>query len=399
MAVACPSGHGPRVTTVHARRWLWLFWVCRIAAALVGAGLLALRPVGDHDLALGTIALAWAGTTVALTLVWPQVARAPAAWLVDAGVCLGLVGLSGDWRSPFYLFAVSAVVIPATALPFRAAIAAGGAFAIAYLATAIAVGIDWATVTSTARLETFSTHLLIPLLVAVSLGHAARALAELDDERARAQALALEGERRRIGWELHDSAKQRIHAAQLVLSAMELRGNGADAQRLAHAQAELTGAIADVDASLTELRTTLGGLALAEAIRRRAAELEAASGIPISVAGNDPTLPTFAAVHAYRVACEALSNAVRHAQATRIEVRLTADGPRLLLTIADDGRGWPTPNGASGTGLNSMQARARILGGRLRVDADARGAGTRVELEVPLDGRGGSTDPHVGAAE
>jgi signal transduction histidine kinase len=388
MAVARPGGDGARVTTVYARRWLWLFRVCRIASATVSAGLLALRPVGDHDLALATTALLWAGATVAITGIWPRVAQAPAAWLVDAGVCLGLVGLSGDWRSPFYLLAVSALVMPATALPFRAAVAAGGAFAVAYLATAIAVGIDWPTVTSTARLETFSTHLLIPLLVAVSLGHAARTLADLDDERARAQALALEGKRRRIGWELHDSAKQRIHAAQLVLSAMDLRGDGPDAQRLAHAQAELTGAVADVDASLTELRTTLGGLALSEAIRRRAAELETASGIPIVVAGDAPTLPTFAAVHAYRVACEALSNAVRHAQATRIEVRLTTDGPRLLLTIADDGRGWSSPNGTSGNGLSSMQARARILGGRVRVDADASGAGTRVQLEVPLEGHG-----------
>src|SRR5918997_751037 len=128
MAAWSSRVHGLPVTTVHARRWLWLFRVCRVAA--------------------------------------------------------------------------------------------GVAFTLAYLATALALGIDWTTVTSTARLETFSTHLLIPLLVTLSLGHAARTLAALDDERARAEALALEGERRRIAWELHDSAKQRIHATQLVLSSL-----------------------------------------------------------------------------------------------------------------------------------------------------------------------------------
>jgi signal transduction histidine kinase len=385
MAGDTATAHGSPVRTVHARRWLWLFWVCRIAAAGVSAGLLALRPVGDHDFALGAVALLWAGVTVAATRVSPRIARIPAVWLTDAVVCLGLVGLSGDWRSPFYLLAVSSLVIPATALPFRATVAAGGAFTLAYLAAAIALGIDWPTVTSTARLETFSTHLLIPLLVTLSLGHAARTLAELDDERTRAQALALEGERRRIGWELHDSAKQRIHAAQLALSALHPRG-GADAERLlALARRELSGAIADVDASLTELRTTLGGLGLAEAIRRRAAELETVSGIRIAVEGSAPTMATFAAVHAYRVTCEALSNAVRHAHATHINIRLAPDERRLRLTVTDNGRGLSTANGAAGTGLTSMETRARILGARLHVATDPRG-GTRVELDVPLDG-------------
>jgi signal transduction histidine kinase len=386
MGAGRPAGHGVGVTSVHARRWLWLFWVCRIAAAAVGAGLLALRPVGDHDFALGVLAVVWAAVTVGATRAWPQLARTPAAWLTDAAVCLGLVVLTGDWRSPLYLLVVSSLVIPTTALGFRAAVAAGGAFALAYLAAAVALGIDWPVITSTARLETFSTHLLIPLLVAVSLGHAARTLTELDEERTRAQALALEGERRRIGWELHDSAKQRIHAAQLVLSTIDLPTAGDDARRLAQAQQELAGAIADVDASLTELRTTLGGLSLDEAIRRRAAELATVSGVPISVEGTAPALPTFAAVHAYRVTCEALSNAVRHARATRIDVRLEPNGRHLRLSVSDDGAGLPASELPSGTGLGSMDTRARLLGARLRVVPGPRG-GTRVELDVPLDGR------------
>lgn len=277
--------------------------------------------------------------------------------------------------------------VPVTGMRLRRAIVAGATFALAYLATAIALGVDWPVLTSTARLETFSTHLLIPLLVAVSLGHAARTLAELDDERARAQALALEGERRRIGWELHDSAKQRIHAAQLVLSAVDPGPDGQGSRRLIQAQHELTGAIADIDASLTELRTTLGGLGLGQALRRRAAELQTASGVPIGVEGDAPALPTFVAVHAYRVTCEALNNAVRHAHASRIAIRMVPDGHRLRVCVLDDGRGLRAANGTPGTGLETMKARARILGARLHVMDDPEQGGTRVELDVPLDGR------------
>jgi signal transduction histidine kinase len=125
---------------------------------------------------------------------------------------------------------------------------------------------------------------------------------------------------------------------------------------------------------------------LEEAVGRRAAELQAASGISIAVHGRAPALPTFVAVHAYRVACEAMVNAVRHARPTRVDVTLGVRDGRLELTVADDGDGLPArlPADAS-TGLRSMEARARTLGGTL--DArPASGGGTRIELSAPLLG-------------
>jgi two-component system sensor histidine kinase UhpB len=303
----------------------------------------------------------------------------PAAWVVDLLVCLTLVVISGQWRSPCYLLAVTALIPPATALPLRATIAVGAGFTAVYFVLAMQLGIEWDVLASTARSESFATHLLIPLLVVVGLGHATRQLDQLDSERERTEALALEGERRRIAWELHDSAKQRIHAAQLVLSSLA-SAHPADAERLRFAQAELDGSTADLDASLTELRTTLGGLRLDEALSRRADELQHASGVEITVRGRAPSLPTFAAVHAYRVACEAINNAIRHAQATHIDVVLEDRARTLLVAVRDDGRG--IDDALPSTGLESMESRAQQLGAKLRITGGDRD-GTSVELELP----------------
>jgi signal transduction histidine kinase len=367
---------------VHARRWLWLFVGARAGAALVAAGLLALQPFTDSDPLLATVALLWGAATIVALRLWPWLMGRPAAWVLDLGVALVLVVASGEWRSPFYLLAVSALIPPATTLPVATAVTVGAGFATVYFALALTLGIEWDALASTARLESFSTHLLIPILVVVALAHGTRLLDRLDAERERAEGLALEGERRRIAWELHDSAKQRIHAAQLVLSSLAPQLEAIDADRLGLAMAELDGSAVDLESSLTELRTTLGGLPLDEAISRRAAELQAASGVEISVHGHAPSLPTFVAVHAYRVACEAMSNALRHAEPDHIDVTLQARRHELALLVQDDGRGMAGANGES-TGLESMRARAHALGGRLLFDSRPR-AGTRVELEVPL---------------
>jgi signal transduction histidine kinase len=375
-------------TGLHARRWLWLFVGARTGATLVAAGLLALQPFTDSDPLLATIALLWGASTIAALRLWPWLMSSPAAWVVDLGVAFTLVVASGEWRSPFYLLAISALIPPATTLRVTAAVAVGAGFAAIYFALALTLGIEWDALTSTARLESFSTHLLIPILVAVALAHGTRLLDRLDAERERAEALALEGERRRIAWELHDSAKQRIHAAQLVLSSLAPQIEAVGADRLRLALAELDGSAADLEASLTELRTTLGGLPLDEAITRRAAELQAASGVEIRVHGHAPSLPTFVAVHAYRVACEAISNALRHAEPEHIDVTLEARRGALALHVSDDGRGMSEHDDES-TGLESMRARAQALGGRLVLDSRPR-TGTRVQLEVPLrNGRPG----------
>jgi signal transduction histidine kinase/ligand-binding sensor domain-containing protein len=85
----------------------------------------------------------------------------------------------------------------------------------------------------------------------------------------------------------------------------------------------------------------------------------------------------------FLVCKESLHNVVRHAQARRVDVRLTQNGGVLVLAVGDDGRGFDPVAPAAGTGLASMRRRARALGGRLEV-VSAAGRGTRLELVVPL---------------
>jgi signal transduction histidine kinase len=112
-------------------------------------------------------------------------------------------------------------------------------------------------------------------------------------------------------------------------------------------------------------------------VHRREIELELSGG-----AGLAPER----ASEIFRIAQEALTNALRHSGAAHIAVRLTEPNGRLLLTVEDDGVGFePDAAGLRSRrlGLTSMEERAGALGGRLSVESQP-GAGARIGLEVPL---------------
>lgn len=362
-------------------RWLALFVTARVLATTVACALLLVHTVTAHDDVLIWIGGGYGLASAAAAAAWPRLQRAPLAWALDVAATLAFVLASEEWRSPFYLMALSSLVLPATALRLRQALVLGLGFTLAYLGVAIATGVDVSELRSTTRLESLSTHLLMPILAALALAYAAELLAE----RERSSRLEIEAERRRIALELHDSAKQRVHAAHLVLSSLR-RGldGGSTAAGVDQAMSELRAATADMETSLRELRTPLEGRGLQDAVRRRAEELASAGGVPIEVRGEVPDLPTFVAAHAFRVAGEAMTNAVRHAHAERVVVELGGDANHLRLVVADDGRGLPERARPGSHGLRSMAARAETLGGSFSVEPGPGGCGTVVCLDVPL---------------
>ncbi|GAA3579649.1 hypothetical protein GCM10022419_071410 [Nonomuraea rosea] len=99
--------------------------------------------------------------------------------------------------------------------------------------------------------------------------------------------------------------------------------------------------------------------------------------------GALPALPAATEVAAYRIAAEALTNAVRHSGAGRIELGLAVAGPWLELRIADDGAGLPATPAREGVGLRSMAERAEEIGGTLALGGEP-GGGTRVHARLPL---------------
>ena len=100
------------------------------------------------------------------------------------------------------------------------------------------------------------------------------------------------------------------------------------------------------------------------------------------VAAEELSLAPSVQASLYRIASEALANALRHAEAGVVELRLHRAGPGVVLTIADDGRGLPAAP-VPGVGLASMAERAEALGGELTVRSRP-GGGTRVRASVPL---------------
>jgi signal transduction histidine kinase len=134
---------------------------------------------------------------------------------------------------------------------------------------------------------------------------------------------------------------------------------------------------------------------VAQAIREMAGEL-ASSGQPaveVEARGLPRRLSAAAEHHLFRIAQEALTNAVTHAQASRVSVALVFAERGVELTVSDDGRGIPPgpPERGFHFGLSGMRERARALGTRLEVEsAPARGTTVRVRWSEESDNANGA---------
>jgi signal transduction histidine kinase len=120
----------------------------------------------------------------------------------------------------------------------------------------------------------------------------------------------------------------------------------------------------------------------AAALEELARDTAIRCAIPCSFTSSGPEVQDrVLATHLYRIAQEALTNAVRHSRAQHVRVTLDTTRDRLLLTIADDGCGLPRHEHSTGLGLHSMQHRAGLIGGTLQI-REAEGGGTIVHCLV-----------------
>jgi signal transduction histidine kinase len=193
---------------------------------------------------------------------------------------------------------------------------------------------------------------------------------------------AQDDERRRIERDLHDGAQQRLVSLQLSLQMLR-RGLGPDAD--AATLAELDSATAEASAAIADIRELARGVhpaILSEAgLGAALASLAERTPIPVAIDdGVDRRLPAAVEATAYFVVAEALTNAIKHAEAGRVVVRTSLADDRLRVEVRDDGRGGADP--ANGTGLTGIQDRVAALGGIVRIDS-AHGSGTRLEVELP----------------
>jgi signal transduction histidine kinase len=203
-------------------------------------------------------------------------------------------------------------------------------------------------------------------------------LAEVESSRARI-AQAGYAERRRIERDLHDGAQQRLVTLGIVLRRLQ-RSLPREAQVLVPA---LDAAVDEVAGAIADLRTIAAGVRpprLDEGLAAALADLARGSAVPVDVVATADRAPPEVEAAAYFVACEALTNAVKHASPTRVVVETSRVDGVLRLLVSDDGVGGAAPT--SGTGLSGMVDRVAAHGGTLAIDSP-QGAGTRVAVELP----------------
>jgi two-component system, NarL family, sensor histidine kinase UhpB len=197
---------------------------------------------------------------------------------------------------------------------------------------------------------------------------------------------ALEGERRRIGQELHDEIGQRLTGILLQLGRAAAEAPEPLRERLDGVQDQARAALDEVGALAWQLRPgILDDLGLLSALRALAQTFQDHAGARLNLAVPahvDPIAPEVE-LAIYRIAQEGLNNALRHAGAQTIELELRLDGDGLLLVVTDDGRGIAGDEG-EGPGIRGMRERALLIGGDLRIDSPY-GQGTRVRLDVPRE--------------
>lgn len=194
-----------------------------------------------------------------------------------------------------------------------------------------------------------------------------------------------EDERRTLSRELHDDIGQQLTAIKLAALALQGETDGARHDGIV---AEIVGAtdqaLAKVrDLSLLLRPPQLDALGLEAALRWQAGTMFRGSRPQLALCIEPLSVrpPPDAELACFRIAQEALTNALRHAGAQRVELTLALRDGGLELDVRDDGRGFALDT-ASGLGLVTMRERAEQLGGELRIES-APGHGTRVRARVP----------------
>ncbi|TWF80350.1 signal transduction histidine kinase [Pseudonocardia hierapolitana] len=359
---------------------------CLVGAAVVtDAG-----PVGRAALAYAFAA--GFGALVLASRRWPL-------WAL-AATAAGLVG--------YYLLDLPPIglAVPVAAVLFAAAdhgrpFAAAGIAAVLLLVSLAARLIEGDDVAYVVGLALGSDAVL--MLAVIALGDAMRSrralraqmagqAAAAAEERRREAARQVDIERIRIARELHDTLG---HTMSVITLQSAVAAEAIDGGSTADVRGAVT-AIGDAARSaMSELRATLGTWLGGPSTREPPPGLDrlrtltdgvTRSGLPVDLhlTGDVSGVPSVVGTTAYRVVQEALTNALRHAAASRVTVSVRASATGLSLEVCDDGRGAPADEPAGhGHGLRGMTERVALLGGTVHA-GNLDGGGFRVQAHLPL---------------
>jgi len=195
---------------------------------------------------------------------------------------------------------------------------------------------------------------------------------------------AQEEERRRLAAELHDEIGQTLTALVLQLSRVVDQSSDGARDDAVGARETALQLVEDVRALARRLRPeALDALGLVAALTNLVERLSERTGLPVERAlqRNLPALTPEAELVVYRVAQESLTNAVRHAGASRAWLSLQSDSEGVVLTVTDDGQGFAPDAGEHG-GIRNMRERALLVGAAVAIGPGPDGQGTQVRLRI-----------------
>lgn len=203
---------------------------------------------------------------------------------------------------------------------------------------------------------------------------------------------AQEEERRRLSLELHDDLGQALIAHTLNLRNLQTE-LPLPPDLLS---ARLDSLIADTNITINKMRqlahdmrpTLLDTLGLRSALETYSREFSLRTGLPV-IFEADLKLPEMSDVYSitvYRILQEALTNVLKHSQANQVWVELTVEEQNIILTIQDNGSGFPTEldNSKNGIGLTGLRERLTLVGGKLVISSSAS-KGTIISARLPLE--------------
>ena len=198
-----------------------------------------------------------------------------------------------------------------------------------------------------------------------------------------------ERERRRIGQDLHDGLGQHLTGIELMVQALEKKLETVSTDSAAQA-ARISEYVRDAIRQTKSLArglspVTLETNGLMSALQELVVSLRDIFRVNVTFNARQPVLisDNVTATHLFRIAQEAISNALKHGGARNVKVELDAQASQVILSVADDGRGFKTTSQSSGMGLRIMGYRAGMIGGKLEVHS-AEGRGTKVVCTAPI---------------
>lgn len=228
--------------------------------------------------------------------------------------------------------------------------------------------------------------------------HAATMVEELRRAQERL-VVAREAERKRIRRDLHDGLGPSLAALGLQVDGLRnrIRALGEEATDV-----ELVALRSGIQLTVAEVRRVVEGLrppaldelglsgAVQQLAYRLASQSDTVDGGPVTIEASAqlddaPELSAATEVAAYRIAQEALTNAIRHSEADRVWLSITPEGDDLVVHVRDDGHGDLRPRDG-GVGLSAMRERAEELGGSLEIAAEPAN-GTTIRARLPLPAR------------